>query len=164
MKLGQRLRVQETGVEQPAQASGFQAPAREEEPTWKTVGSIAPPPPPPSAAATGPKLVAKEHEAVNEKSIVDPMLALKERLHAQLMDKLGGKLFEGSQSEKDMRATVVDMITQAIASEAVPLSMEERNTIVAEITDDACYLCRKEWQAHPGQGNLLLQRTATTRD
>ncbi len=136
MKLGQRLRVQETGVEQPAQASGFQAPAREEEPTWKTVGNVAPPPPPPSAAASGPKLVAKEHEAVNEKSIVDPMLALKERLHAQLMDKLGGKLFEGSQSEKDMRATVVDMITQAIAAEAVPLSIEERNTIVAEITDD----------------------------
>ena len=35
-----------------------------------------------------------------------------------------------------MRATVVDMITQLLGTEAVPLSVDERHNIVSEITDD----------------------------
>jgi pilus assembly protein CpaF len=132
MKLGQRIKQQETG---PVAAAPV-APVEVEDVggAWKNASASAPPPPPPSAPS-GPRLLVKEEKEESTRSN-DPMLVLKERLHEQLMEKLGGKLFEGSQSEREMRASVIDMITQLLAAEAVPLSVEERHAIVSEITDD----------------------------
>jgi pilus assembly protein CpaF len=130
MKLGQRIKQQDVGFQAPAAAPD--APAVNENEAWKNPGISAPPPPP--IAAPAPRMLVKEEK--DEPKTNDPMLVLKERLHEQLMEKLGGKLFEGNQSERDMRATVVDMITQLLALENVPLSIEERNAIVSEITDD----------------------------
>ena len=129
MKLGQRMRAQSGELpETPVPAVDATA----TEPTWQTAASapvaqVAP-------APTAPRLVAEKNDERERPS--DPMQAFKERLHEQLMDKLGGKLFESSQSERDMRATVVDMITQLLASESVSFTFEERQTIVSEITDD----------------------------
>ena len=130
MKLGQRLKAQGTtdGVEVEAEE------AVAEEPSWKLAAAV--PAPAAAAVASAPRLVAGKREDADKQASADPMQALKERLHEQLMEKLGGKLFENNSSEKEMRATVVDMITQLIGTEAVPLSVDERHNIVAEITDD----------------------------
>ena len=129
MKLGQRMRAQSGEVpETPVPALDATA----SEPTWQTAASA--PAAQVAAAPTAPRLVAEKNDERERPS--DPMQAFKERLHEQLMDKLGGKLFESSQSERDMRATVVDMITQLLASESVSFTLEERQTIVSEITDD----------------------------
>ena len=130
MKLGQRLKAQGTtdGVEVESEEAVTQ------EPSWKLAASV--PAPAAAAVASAPRLVAGKREDADKQASADPMQALKERLHEQLMEKLGGKLFENNSSEKEMRATVVDMITQLIGTEAVPLSVDERHNIVAEITDD----------------------------
>ena len=127
MKLGQRLKAQGTtdGVEVEAEE------AVAEEPSWKLAAAV--PAPAAAAVASAPRLVAGKREDADKQASADPMQALKERLHEQLMEKLGGKLFENNSSEKEMRATVVDMITQLIGTEAVPLSVDERHNIVAEI-------------------------------
>ena len=130
MKLGQRLKAQGT-------TDGPEVEAEEvvmEEPSWKLAAAA--PAPAAAAVASAPRLVASKREDADKQASADPMQALKERLHEQLMEKLGGKLFENNSSEKEMRATVVDMITQLIGTEAVPLSVDERHNIVAEITDD----------------------------
>ena len=135
MKLGQRIKAQ--GNESPAppeEAEPVTPASTAPDQSWKL--AAAPPPPPPMAsAASGVRLLANKREE-GDKQSADPIQALKERLHEQLMEKLGGKLFENNSSDKEMRATVVDMITQLIGTEAVPLSVEERHDIVSEITDD----------------------------
>ena len=130
MKLGQRLKAQGSndGPEQEADAPVA------EEPSWKLAAAM--PAPVAAAVASAPRLVANKREDSEKQASADPMQALKERLHEQLMEKLGGKLFENNSSEKEMRATVVDMITQLLGTEAVPLSVDERHNIVSEITDD----------------------------
>ena len=130
MKLGQRLKAQGSndGPEQEADAPVA------EEPSWKLAAAM--PAPVAAAVASAPRLVANKREDSDKQASADPMQALKERLHEQLMEKLGGKLFENNSSEKEMRATVVDMITQLLGTEAVPLSVDERHNIVSEITDD----------------------------
>ncbi len=132
MKLGQRLKVQQTGdVPAPPPPPPAEIPHEQQ---WKSAGNASPAAaeaPAPSA----PRLVAAGKKE-DDKVALSPMQALKERLHEQLMDKLGGKLFEGGGTDREMRATVVDMITQLLGAEAVPLSVEERHNLVAEITDD----------------------------
>ena len=86
MKLGQRMRAQSGELpETPVPAVDATA----TEPTWQTAASapvaqVAP-------APTAPRLVAEKNDERERPS--DPMQAFKERLHVQLMDKLGGKLF-----------------------------------------------------------------------
>ena len=135
MKLGARIKAQGTEAPGAPEVAEPVTPASTApDQSWKL--AAAPPPPPPSAvAASGVRLLANKREE-GDKQSADPVQALKERLHEQLMEKLGGKLFENNSSDKEMRATVVDMITQLIGTEAVPLSVEERHDIVSEITDD----------------------------
>ena len=127
MKLGQRMRATTGEV---AETPAVVAPVQEE-PSWKNAATA---PVAAQAQVHAPRLVAEKEE--RDRSSADPMQIFKERLHEQLMDKLGGKLFESSQSERDMRATVVDMITQLLAGESVSFTLEERQAIVSEITDD----------------------------
>jgi pilus assembly protein CpaF len=132
VKLGHRLKVQQTGdgPEQVAAAPAAEVPHGEE---WKMAAAAAPVVH--EAAPSAPRLVAAG-KSENVRETISPMQALKERMHEQLMDKLGAKLFEGGGTDREMRATVVDMITQLLGTEAVPLSVEERHSLVAEITDD----------------------------
>ena len=132
MKLGQRLKVQQSG-DGPA-PEPVAAPEVPHEQQWKMAGNASPAAPE-APGPTAPRLVAAGKKE-DDRVMVSPMQALKERLHEQLMDKLGGKLFEGGGTDREMRATVVDMITQLLGAEAVPLSVEERHHLVAEITDD----------------------------
>lgn len=128
MKLGQRMRAQ--SGETPEVAAPLAA-LIAEEPNWKTAAT---------APVVGPVTVAAPRLVVAEKEVSErasnPMQAFKEKLHEQLMEKLGGKLFESSQNEREMRASVVDMITQLLAGESVSFTLEERQAIVGEITDD----------------------------
>jgi pilus assembly protein CpaF len=131
MKLGQRLKVQQNGEATEA-PTPVQAPTSAHEDAWKMASTA---PVDEVVVNTGPRLVAVQKKE-EEKVILSPIQALKERLHEQLMEKLGGKLFDTGQGDREMRATVVDMITQLLSQESVPLSVDERHTLVAEITDD----------------------------
>ena len=132
MKLGQRLKAQDTNT--PAEAAPAVAEVEPNEmQAWKQAGTA-----PVAAAAVAtasPRLVAAARKDDNPSSS-DPLQALKERLHEQLVERLGAKLFDSSTGDRDMRATVVDMISQLLSQETVPLSVEERHQLVSEITDD----------------------------
>ena len=132
MKLGQRLKAQDTNA--PAEAAPVVVEAEPNEmPAWKQAGNA-----PAAAAVTAtasPRLVAAARKD-DLPSSADPLQALKERLHEQLVERLGAKLFDSSTGDRDMRATVVDMISQLLSQETVPLSIDERHQLVSEITDD----------------------------
>ncbi len=132
MKLGQRLKAQDTNT--PAEVAPEVAEAEPNEmPAWKQAGNA---PAAVTATATGsPRLIAAARKD-DLPSSADPLQALKERLHEQLVERLGAKLFDSSTGDRDMRATVVDMISQLLSQETVPLSIEERHQLVSEITDD----------------------------
>ncbi len=137
MKLGQRLRAQE-------QPDGSGRPATPPPPPGPGLGKALPPPAaPPAPAPVIPKSahtlpsIGERKEHVAEVLSVDPMQALKDRLHTQLLERLGAKLFDGSANDSQMRATVVDLITQMISSETqMPLTSHDRQQLVAELTDD----------------------------
>ena len=131
MKLGQRLKVQQTGPQAVPEA----APEVRDGDQWKMAGNTPVAVTVDPSLQVAPRLVAAGKKE-DDKPVVSPMQALKERLHELLMDKLGTKLFEGGGGDRELRATVVDMITQLLGAEAVPLSVEERHQLVSEITDD----------------------------
>ncbi len=141
MKLGQRLRQQDGTAPAPAPA----APAPQQAPA-------APGATPPAGGGGGghgshEPWVAPTFEAPAAKPAAgppsktsapigdDPLLAMKERIHDQLMGRLGAKQFD-QQSEQQLRAGVVDLITQLIAQESTPLTSAERNELVSELTDN----------------------------
>ena len=132
MKLGQRLKAQDvsTGAEPAAVVA---QPEEIDVPAWKQATAM--PAAVTAATAGSPRLVAAARKE-DDRGLIDPLQALKERLHEQLVDRLGAKLFDSSTGDRDMRATVVDMISQLISQESVPLSVDERHQLVSEITDD----------------------------
>jgi pilus assembly protein CpaF len=66
----------------------------------------------------------------------DPTHALKQRTQEALFERLGARLYDASLSEKELRALVRDELTAALNEEAVALTVQERNRLVAEVTDD----------------------------
>lgn len=131
MKLSDRLKAHESRVA-PEVPSASAAPA---EPAWQQVSAKAPEAPAPLPGAQ-PRLLAAARREDDGAHNIDPLQQLKDRMHEQLMERLGGKLFEANQSDKEMRAVVIDMITNLLGQEAMPLSPDERLNIIAEITDD----------------------------
>jgi pilus assembly protein CpaF len=135
VKLGQRLRAQDSGELRPtpppaAAPAATPAPAAEEgghgHGAWTAPNFDNPAPQAPApAAGPGGRMVGD-----------DPMLAMKERVHDQLMLRLGTKQFEQGQTDAQLRASVIDMITQLIAQESTPLTSHERNELVSELTDN----------------------------
>ena len=142
MRLGQRLRVQTEGLSALAAAEAgeeldlaFDAP---EGPTGDAVVAIALPvtaPYSPRPNTAEPKSLRRVPSG-DEPKALDPFLALKERIHDTLLEKLGSKLFDSSQNDAQLRATVVDQITQIINAESVPLSAQERHIMVSEVSDN----------------------------
>ena len=132
MRLGQRLKQQH-------EPQDFTQPSAEPvvDPghTW-TPPVLTAPPAAVVVATPNEKRLLKVESEDNRQIITDPRMALKEKLREALMARLGTKLFDGGSSDKELRATVVDLITQLINSDAVPLSADERHELVAEVTDD----------------------------
>ena len=127
MKLGQRLKAQDTNT--PAEVAAAVDEAEPNEmPAWKQAGNA--PVAVTASVAGSPRLIAAARKE-DLPSSADPLQALKERLHEQLVERLGAKLFDSSTGDRDMRATIVDMITQLLSQETVPLSIDERHQLVS---------------------------------
>lgn len=70
------------------------------------------------------------------KDLVNPVDTLKRRAVDALFARLGARLYDASLSEKQLRAYVVAELGDALADEPAPLSSDERQLLVASITDD----------------------------
>jgi pilus assembly protein CpaF len=66
----------------------------------------------------------------------DPMAALKSRAREALLERLGARLYDSSLSAAALNEHVVEELTKVLEEETVPLSAEERERLVAEISDD----------------------------
>jgi pilus assembly protein CpaF len=76
-------------------------------------------------AANGPKA---------EQSRRDPFADVKNRMHRAVIDKLGTRLAVAA--EADLREWVLEAVEQELATDATPLSRDERIRLVRDIVDD----------------------------
>ncbi|MGC5583566.1 ATPase, T2SS/T4P/T4SS family [Ornithinimicrobium sp. W1665] len=76
----------------------------------------------------------KEPEALPRQS--DALAGLKAEARDQLFARLGNRLTDTSMDEKALRALVMREVTGLVNSSSVPLRIEERRRLVAEIADD----------------------------
>jgi pilus assembly protein CpaF len=143
VKLGQRLRAQnEPEDSTPVAAPAAAAQAAPAAPVWtppSMPGHQAPVAPAATAAPAGPPTLqghGNNPGRVDEHGSFDPLLQMKEKIHEQLITRLGVKLFDQNQSDAQLRATVVDLITQLIQAESMPLTSEERNGLISDLSDN----------------------------
>jgi pilus assembly protein CpaF len=137
VKLGQRLRAAnepEGHAPPPPQAAPAAAPA----PAAGAVGVPGAPaaPPQPNHSHIAPSMTAHSAPPAKEEQSFDPLLQVKERIHEQLIARLGVKLFDQNQSDQQLRASVTDLITQLIQSEQIPLTSDERHQLVSDLSDN----------------------------
>lgn len=69
-------------------------------------------------------------------SIIDPFSDLKQRAQRALLDRLGSKLADQEVSEAQLKQLVVKALEEILASEQLPLSLEERRRLTDEVTVD----------------------------
>ena len=135
MRLGERIRAVH-GLADAADAA--EAPELAVQPLTQPATAVIPPvaplPKAPRPVLDGPSL--RLLPPADDGKALDPFLVLKERIHDTLLEKLGSKLFDSSQNDAQLRATVVDQITQIINAESVPLSAHERHLLVSEVSDN----------------------------
>ena len=138
MKLGQRLKAQNDPLD-----PDNPAPVRPLTPTAATPSAAAPASGAAPAVATWTPNAQPGHDAatvhnapMDDRGTNDPFMALKERVHEQLITRLGVKLFDQNQSDAQLRATVVDLITGLISAESTPLTSDERHQLVSDLSDN----------------------------
>jgi pilus assembly protein CpaF len=69
--------------------------------------------------------------------VTDPFADLKTRVHKDIIARLGPRLFNSdSTSDSDLETTVNEAVTDVLALEKTPLTRQERQDIIREITDD----------------------------
>jgi pilus assembly protein CpaF len=66
----------------------------------------------------------------------DPFADIKRRAHQALFDRLGAELYNSSLTERELEKFVVQDLNAIIEAERIPLSPEERKTLVAAVTND----------------------------
>jgi pilus assembly protein CpaF len=66
----------------------------------------------------------------------DPMQILKNRAQEQLFRRLGSRLYDSSMSQDQLQSLVAQELEEAIKAESVPLSTEERQTLVTAVKND----------------------------
>jgi pilus assembly protein CpaF len=66
----------------------------------------------------------------------DPFADIKRRAHQALFDRLGAELYSSSHTEKELEKFVVQDLNRIIEAERIPLSADERETLVAAVTND----------------------------
>ena len=77
--------------------------------------------------------------SVSERGSVtaDPFAELKTRVHKDIIARLGPRLFNAdSTTDSDLEASVNEAVTEVLALEKTPLTRQERQDIIREITDD----------------------------
>ncbi len=67
---------------------------------------------------------------------VDALSQLKERSSKALFERLGTRLNDATLSEEQLHALVRDELTTVVAQEDVPLTADERQRLLREVTDD----------------------------
>jgi pilus assembly protein CpaF len=65
-----------------------------------------------------------------------PLAALKVRTQATLFSRLGARLYDSSLDDDQLTAMVRTELNHVLEDESVPLTPSERETLVAELTDD----------------------------
>jgi len=66
----------------------------------------------------------------------DPLAGLKRRAQESLFARLGSRLYDSSLTEGQLHGFVVQELAAVIEDEKIPLSAEERQRVVSNITDD----------------------------
>ncbi len=66
----------------------------------------------------------------------DPIAGLKARARDALLQRLGTRLYDASLSPADLNQHVIEELGKVLDDETVPLSVTERDQLVAEISDD----------------------------
>jgi pilus assembly protein CpaF len=77
----------------------------------------------------------RDHARPHEGGAVDPYAELKTRIHHACIAKLGPELFS-KETNEELSDRVVRAVTEQLILDRTPLSREERQQIVSEISDD----------------------------
>src|SRR6476660_2162590 len=89
-------------------------------------------------ATTDPKEGGEAKEAGDRTSVVaDPFAELKTRVHKEIIPRLGPRLFnQDGKADGDLEEKVNEVVTEMLAVEKTPLTRQERQEIIRQITDD----------------------------
>src|SRR3954454_2359013 len=89
-------------------------------------------------ATTDPKEGGEAPEEAGRTSVVaDPFAELKTRVHKEIIPRLGPRLFNaGGKAQPDLEEKVNEVVTEMLAVEKTPLTRQERQDIIRQITDD----------------------------
>jgi pilus assembly protein CpaF len=69
--------------------------------------------------------------------VADPFADLKTRVHKDIISRLGPRLFNAdSTSDTDLEASVNEAVNEVLSLEKTPLTRQERQDIIRQITDD----------------------------
>ena len=69
--------------------------------------------------------------------VADPFADLKTRVHKDIISRLGPRLFNAdSTSDTDLEASVNEAVNEVLSLEKTPLTRQERQEIIRQITDD----------------------------
>jgi pilus assembly protein CpaF len=68
--------------------------------------------------------------------LADPFAELKQKVHAQLLDTLGPKLYDARMTESELEQRVRQSLQEVLALEETPLTVADRARVSQEIADD----------------------------
>src|SRR4051794_19029506 len=76
-------------------------------------------------------------EAERASVVADPFAELKTRVHKEIIPRLGPRLFnQDGKTDADLEEKVNEVVTEVLAVEKTPLTRQERQDIIRQITDD----------------------------
>jgi pilus assembly protein CpaF len=88
-------------------------------------------------ATTDPKESEAHDEADRVSVVADPFAELKTRVHKEIIPRLGPKVFNSDgKADGDLEEKVNEVVTELLAVEKTPLTRQERQEIIRQITDD----------------------------
>jgi pilus assembly protein CpaF len=68
--------------------------------------------------------------------VIDPLSELKRKIHADLLQSLGPKLYDMNMTAEQLESRVRRKLGEVLDLDSTPLSAAERHRVVSEITDD----------------------------
>ena len=88
-------------------------------------------------ATTDPNEPESHEDGARESVVSDPFAELKTRIHKEIIPRLGPRLFNADgKAEADLEEKVNEVVTEMLAVEKTPLTRQERQEIIRQITDD----------------------------
>jgi pilus assembly protein CpaF len=142
MKLSERLGARRAEGEEPADpfSPATYAPADAAPASLATraaeVGAFPPLPATPAAGAAASGLGARGRPVPPPAQALDPVGKLKEQATAQLFERIGSRLNEGTLDEELISGLVRQELNSIIEESPTPLTSEERRRIIREVEDD----------------------------